>query len=75
MSREADERGRARGLFRNAVQSIQLGIEDYQANNPERAVSAVRNFEPPRVYRRVKHSKDEPYDKESTYPRLSGRTA
>ncbi|ARU03210.1 hypothetical protein LOKVESSMR4R_03988 (plasmid) [Yoonia vestfoldensis] len=31
--------------------------------------------EPPWVYRRVKHSKDEPYDKESTYPRLSCRTA
>jgi hypothetical protein len=31
-------------LFGNAVQSIQLGIEDYQANDPRRALSAVRNF-------------------------------
>ena len=27
--------------------------------------------EPSRVYRRVKHSEGEPYDKEKTYPRLS----
>ncbi|MBR2573666.1 MAG: IS66 family insertion sequence element accessory protein TnpB [Loktanella sp.] len=38
-------------------------------------VMAYKRFEPPRVYRRVKHSKDEPYDKEATYHRLSGRTA
>ena len=44
MSEKADGRGQARGLFGNAVQSIQLGIEDYQADNPKRAVSAVRNF-------------------------------
>jgi hypothetical protein len=31
-------------LFDNAVQSIQLGIEDYQANDPRRTLSAVRNF-------------------------------
>jgi hypothetical protein len=31
-------------LFDNAIQSIQLGIEDYQANDPKRALSAVRNF-------------------------------
>jgi hypothetical protein len=31
-------------LFDNAVQSIQLGVEDYQANDPRRALSAVRNF-------------------------------
>ena len=31
-------------LFENAVQSIQLGVEDYQANEPARALSAVRNF-------------------------------
>jgi len=31
-------------LFDNAVQSIQLGIEDYRANDPKRALSAVRNF-------------------------------
>ncbi len=31
-------------LFRNAVESIQLGIEDYGANDPKRALSAVRNF-------------------------------
>lgn len=31
-------------LFNNAIQSIQLGIEDYQANDPKRALSAVRNF-------------------------------
>lgn len=32
------------GLFENAVQSIQLGVEDYQASDPKRAFSAVRNF-------------------------------
>jgi hypothetical protein len=31
-------------LFENAVGSLQLGIEDYQANHPRRALSAVRNF-------------------------------
>jgi DNA-directed RNA polymerase subunit M/transcription elongation factor TFIIS len=31
-------------LFDNAIQSIQLGIEDYEANEPKRALSAVRNF-------------------------------
>jgi hypothetical protein len=31
-------------LFDNAIQSIQIGIEDYQHNDPKRALSAVRNF-------------------------------
>ncbi|SFI64671.1 hypothetical protein SAMN04515648_0955 [Phyllobacterium sp. CL33Tsu] len=31
-------------LFENAIVSIQLGVEDYQANDPRRAISAVRNF-------------------------------
>ena len=31
-------------LFDNAIQSIQLGVEDYQNDDPKRAVSAVRNF-------------------------------
>jgi hypothetical protein len=31
-------------LFDNAVQSIQLGVEDYLSNDPRRAMSAVRNF-------------------------------
>ncbi|MCO6406778.1 hypothetical protein [Hoeflea alexandrii] len=31
-------------LLENAVVSIQLGVEDYQANDPRRAISAVRNF-------------------------------
>jgi len=31
-------------LLRNAIISIQLGVEDYQANDPRRAISAVRNF-------------------------------
>lgn len=31
-------------LFDNAVQSIQIGIEDYGANDARRAASAVRNF-------------------------------
>ena len=31
-------------LFDNAVQSIQLGVEDYQSNDHRRPVSAVRNF-------------------------------
>jgi hypothetical protein len=33
---------------------------------------AGRQFEPPRVYRRVKLSKDGPYDTEKTYPDLHG---
>ena len=31
-------------LFDNAIQSIQIGIEDYKHNDPKRALSAVRNF-------------------------------
>ena len=31
-------------LFKNAVQSIVLGLEDYQTNEPNRALSAVRNL-------------------------------
>lgn len=31
-------------LFDNAIQSIQLGIEDYEANDAKRPLSAVRNF-------------------------------
>lgn len=31
-------------LFENAVQSLQLGIEDSQSNDPKRALSAVRHF-------------------------------
>ncbi|WP_145729104.1 hypothetical protein [Nitrospirillum pindoramense] len=31
-------------LFLNAVQSIQIGIEDYERNDPKRALSAVRNL-------------------------------
>jgi hypothetical protein len=31
-------------LFDNAVQSIQIGIEDYQSNDAKRSLSAVRNF-------------------------------
>lgn len=31
-------------LLKNAIDSIQLGIEDYQSNDPRRALSAVRNF-------------------------------
>jgi hypothetical protein len=31
-------------LFENAVQSLQLGIEDYEANDKRRALSCVRNF-------------------------------
>jgi DNA-directed RNA polymerase subunit M/transcription elongation factor TFIIS len=31
-------------LFDNAIQSIQLGVEDYEHNDPKRALSAVRNF-------------------------------
>jgi hypothetical protein len=31
-------------LFDNAIQSIRLGIEDYEHNDPKRALSAVRNF-------------------------------
>ena len=31
-------------LFDNAIQSIQLGVEDYKNDDPKRAASAVRNF-------------------------------
>jgi hypothetical protein len=31
-------------LFDNAIQSIQLGVEDFGANDPKRTLSAVRNF-------------------------------
>lgn len=31
-------------LFDNAVQSIRLGLEDYQANDSTRTLSAIRNF-------------------------------
>ena len=31
-------------LFDNAIQSIQLGVEDYKNDDPKRAVSAARNF-------------------------------
>ena len=31
-------------LFDNAIQSIRLGIEDYEANDAKRPLSAVRNF-------------------------------
>ena len=31
-------------LFDNAIQAVQLGVEDYQNDDPKRAVSAVRNF-------------------------------
>ena len=31
-------------LFDNAILSFQLGIEDYEKNDPKRAYSAVRNF-------------------------------
>jgi DNA-directed RNA polymerase subunit M/transcription elongation factor TFIIS len=31
-------------LFDNAIQSIQLGVEDFQSNDPRRPISAVRNF-------------------------------
>ncbi|WP_229665112.1 hypothetical protein, partial [Paracoccus acridae] len=34
-----------------------------------------QNCEPPLVYRRVKHSKDEPYVKAEIHPRLSGRAS
>jgi hypothetical protein len=31
-------------LFDNAIQSLQLGVEDYQSDDPRRPLSAVRNF-------------------------------
>jgi hypothetical protein len=36
--------GAMNSLFDNAIQSIQIGIEDYEHNDPKRALSAVRNF-------------------------------
>ena len=34
-----------------------------------------KGTEPPRIYRREKHSKGDPYDEETPYPSLSGRAA
>jgi hypothetical protein len=31
-------------LFNNAVESIRLGVQDFEADDPRRALSAVRNF-------------------------------
>lgn len=31
-------------LLQNAVDSIQIGVEDYQSNDPRRSLSAARNF-------------------------------
>ena len=39
---------------------------------PPRHLKSFCASEPPRVYRRVKHSKDEPYDEETIHPHLSG---
>lgn len=39
MIAKADEAGRQSGIFDTAVQSIQLGVEDFQANDPKRASS------------------------------------
>jgi hypothetical protein len=36
--------GQMNSLFENAILSIQLGVEDYKANDPKRSLSAVRNF-------------------------------
>ncbi|WP_156121882.1 hypothetical protein [Halocynthiibacter namhaensis] len=52
---------------RLVTQALQAWIT--QLPEPDRVYR--RQFEPPRFYRRVKHSKGEPYDKEETYPRLS----
>lgn len=39
------------------------------------AASRAHRFEPPRVFRRVKHSKDTHYDEETLHPDLSCRAA
>lgn len=31
-------------IYQNAINSIQIGVEDYTANNPERNISAIRNI-------------------------------
>ncbi len=31
-------------IYNNAIQSIQIGIEDFESDDPRRALSAVRNF-------------------------------
>jgi len=31
-------------IYNNAIQSIQIGIEDFESDDPRRAISAVRNF-------------------------------
>jgi integrase/recombinase XerD len=73
---------RTRTVFINAALTAQLlRYAAWRNIKPSLSTAALfrsqkgNHFEPPWVYRRVKHSKDEPYDKESTYPRLSCRTA
>lgn len=34
----------ASGMFQNAIEAIELGVEDYGSADPRRAASAVRNF-------------------------------
>ena len=41
-------------------------------NTGKTLFAQLMDFEPPRVYRRVKLSKDEPYDTTQTYPVLYG---
>jgi hypothetical protein len=36
--------GRVMRLLENAIKSIQLGVQDYNARNKDRAISAVRNL-------------------------------
>ncbi|MBK1637169.1 endonuclease NucS domain-containing protein, partial [Rhodovulum adriaticum] len=57
--------------FRESVADL-TELEDRVA---EASDAVWRLYEPPRVYRRVKHSKDEPYDEAEIHPRLSVRTA
>ncbi len=59
--RQITERG-----YPVAEVSQRLGV------SPHSLYEWKKKFEPPRVYRRVKLSKDEPYDTEKTHPVLHG---
>ncbi len=68
-------------LRNRGVQDILIAVVDGLKGFPEAITTAFPEtmvqtcIEPPRVYRRVEHSKDEPYDEAKIHPRLSGRTA
>ena len=55
------------------IDDAKKGMENALKANPlDVRQQYEKQLEPPRVYRRVKHSKDEPHDEETIHPRLSG---